>query len=148
MKIINDTKGVVAIEFAMLLLPFLIFLMILIEILLLIYKEVSIEYINSMAAKESSTFLKDKKEHYENYIKNRLKDIGFFLKDNYVISLKYCKNFEDLSKNKCGSNEENSQIIVYELKHKIKPILIYNYIDKNKVIISRLAYFNERVKEK
>lgn len=146
MKFLSDKNGVIAIEFAMLLLPFLIFLFVLIEVLLLTYESVALNWLNATAGKEAATFLKDKERRYKEIIKSHENDIGFFLKiGSYKAKVSYCKDLSELAKNSCGTDDENAKISLFELSYKVPPLFLYSWIEPNKVIKSRLVYANERI---
>ncbi|MBZ8006795.1 pilus assembly protein [Campylobacter sp. RM9334] len=144
---LNDIKGIAAIETAMLLFPFLVFVTILVEVLLLVYTSVAIDYVNSQAATYASSFFY--KENYLTKYKEELdrqrQKIGFFLTDgSFDISIAYCNDLNELSKEKCESNNDESIINLYELTYRVRTIFLFNWIEKGKVLKSKLAYYNER----
>lgn len=146
-RFFKSSKAVAAIETAMLLFPFLVFVTILIEVLLLVYVSVAIDYVNSQAATYASSF--SYKENYMKKYKEELdrqrQKVGFFLTNgSFDISISYCNNVKELSEEKCESSNDESVINLYELTYKVKTIFLSNWIERNKVIKSKLAYYNER----
>lgn len=144
---LNDIKGVAAIETAMLLFPFLVFVTILVEVLLLVYTSVAIDYVNSQAAAYASSF--SYKENYLTKYKEELdrqrQKIGFFLTDgSFDISIAYCKNTKELSEELCEASNDESIINLYELTYRVRTIFLFNWIEKGKVLKSKLVYYNER----
>lgn len=146
-RFLLERKGATAVETAMLMLPFFVLITVLVEVLLLIYSTVALDYINSQAGEYASSLsYKDGySTRYREMIDKQRERIGFFLSDgSYDYDISYCKNLEELKENKCEASNQDAMINVYELTYRVRTIFLYNWIDPNKTIKSRLAYYNER----
>lgn len=150
-KFIKHQKGATAVEFAMILLPFLVLLGVLIEILLLIYMSIAIEYLNAQSAKYASSFSYQEgyAKKYREYLESKIKTIGFFLKEgNYHLDIQYCKNLEEFYEDSCTGSNDEAQILIYKLKHSIHPIFLFNWISNTPILQSQLAYYPQRQRGK
>lgn len=145
----RDKNGVAAIEFALLFLPFFVFFTILLEILLLVYKSVALDFVNSAAAKYASSFSYEQNyvAKYDEYISSRQKNLLFFLRGgDFSRHLAFCKSVHEAAKNTCTGANDDNLIVIYEISHEISPLILGNWIDGGRKITSRVAYFSERRK--
>lgn len=77
---IKDTTAIASIETAILLLPFIIFMAVIMESCVLVYQIMLIDNSIDHAAKYASTFKGEVKKHFDEYIISKEKDLLGFAK--------------------------------------------------------------------
>ncbi|PAF51704.1 hypothetical protein BKH43_00230 [Helicobacter sp. 13S00401-1] len=145
---LQDKKGVAAIEFAMLLLPFFILIVIIIETSILIYQNAMISYIGFNASSYASSF--NYKEGYETKYKEYLDSkknrfLSFVSPEKLTLNLEYCKNITELANNSCTGSPQENQIVIYNLSYHVSPLFPLAWVDKRaRYITSSNIFFSER----
>lgn len=143
----KSKKAVASVEFAMLVLPLLVFITVLIESLLLIYQSVVINYVGEQAAKQTSTI--NYKLNYAQKFRDNVLKIGenllFFANDESLqTELTYCKSLDEFIKQSCSGDDNDNKLIVYELRYLLNPLFAYNWLDIPKDIRFKTIFYSER----
>lgn len=145
--LLKDARGVAAIEFALLFLPFFIFFSILLEVIFVTYESVALEYANSRAAKYASSFsYKDGYEaRYSEFLESKSKNVLFFTKGEVNSKLTFCKSVQEAIKGACTGSNDDNLLIIYELSYKLNPLFAFVWRD-DRTITSRVMYYSQRHK--
>ncbi|MCD8212740.1 MAG: hypothetical protein LUC34_01575 [Campylobacter sp.] len=148
-KFKNNQKGVVALEVAMLFLPFFLLIAVIIEGLILLYKISAIDYIVDNVAKENATITSGFTSNFKENLEKRADDFNIKINDETSeISIGFCKSVKELADDVCGADETNGFVIAkYTVKYKIEPIFIslrtIGLVSKDELIISNAVYARE-----
>lgn len=146
---LRDSRGVATLEFALLFLPFFLFLMTLIETMIVVYQLSAIDFITTNAAKYASTF--NPAAGYENkfqeYVDSKKSKLLPFVYSNNALKthLKFCRSLIELENNQCSGSDKENKLIVYSIEYKLKPIFrILRFSSDNEYFMSKAVYYSER----
>ncbi|PAF45748.1 TadE/TadG family type IV pilus assembly protein [Helicobacter sp. 11S02629-2] len=147
-RFLKEQKGVAAIEFAMLLLPFFILIVIIIETSILIYQNSIISYMGFNAASYASSFnyKEGYEEKYKEYLDSRKNQFLAFVKpERLTLKLEYCRNLKELANNSCTGSPQENALVIYNLSYHVNPLFPLAWIDKRaRYITSSNIFFSER----
>lgn len=136
---IKDTKAIASIETAILLLPFIIFMAVIIESAVLAYQIMLIDNSIDHAAKYASSFKGEVKKHFDEYIKSKEDNLLSFAK-NIKTNVEFCDDIKTLAGQKCPNAEnEKSKIAVFKFEYEIKPIFLITRTKIDKELIASKA---------
>lgn len=143
----QEKKGAIAVEFALVLIPYLLLFLLTAEVCRMFY----VSSVINLSLAESSRYAANNREisYKESFIKNYKKNLNSFplLSNNNQLSFDvyYCGTIEDIILDKCTKNNKNKKpLAIYHIDYNYKPvffILPNNYI--NKIISRNLVYVQE-----
>lgn len=127
-KFFSRNDGAVVIEFAFVVIPFIISILFIMELCRVVYVMSSVDLILSEAGKASVTLTSTSKadEYFDNLINKMASNWPFLLysKDVKVqTSIQYCNSIAQLTSNKCSSSYSSDALLgVYQITVPYKPV--------------------------
>ncbi|PAF53559.1 hypothetical protein BKH42_05085 [Helicobacter sp. 13S00482-2] len=146
---IRSQKGIATLEFAILFLPFFLFIMSLLEIMILIYQIAIIDYITTSAGEYAAATnpTQGYEKKFQEYIDTHKNNLLLFtdVKNSLKPSLKFCRSITELQNNNCTGNDMENKLIVYTLNYKINPIFkILRIFQMPESTVSKAVYYSEK----
>lgn len=140
-------KGVIAVEFALVIIPYLLLFLLTAEVCRMFY----VSSVINLSLAESSRYAANNRElsYKESFINNYKKNLNSFplLSNANQLSFDvyYCRTIEDIIADKCTkNNKEKKPLAIYHIDYHYKPVFFVlpnNYT--NKIISRNLVYVQE-----
>lgn len=127
-KILSRNEGAVAIEFAFVVVPFIISILFILELCRVVYIMSSIDLILSEASSATATRrnIADNNEYFESAVNNMSSGWALLLAGGNIkvnTNIEYCATIEQLTSRHCSSTGSNtSPLAIYEVNVPYSPI--------------------------
>lgn len=151
-KFIRDQHGVSAIEFAFVFFPFMLSILVLVEVSRLSYITTALDLIISESAR-SSSLLEDSnnfENDFERRFKSKIESWPLISRDvNFTSNIKYCASLTELTDKNC-TGRSDSPLAIYNIEVDMSYIIsVYVFPGKFKAVrnIVFVQEFNRKKKE-
>lgn len=124
-KFKRNQKGIAVIEFAMLFLPFFLFVAAIIEGLVLVYKISIVDYLTDNIAKKVVTFKQGYAERFNTELAKSGSDLYVnFNENNTLVNISYCNSLQEILEDSCSGNELSFKVAVFSVVYKLDPMIL------------------------